>query len=762
MATWVRSGTGTAPSVTDGDLTGTYELDNATAPGDFDPTAVTSVQIQYTITGSGFAGDTWDDLRRAALTLNGAGAELAQVDGTDNTGLGNEGSSTNETDSAGIPTGNSTADWEGAELNPASAGPYTTFNQDKGKDGGVQTMSACTVTITYTPVTTANLTQIAFRMYDDAEVALADEDTDIEIEAEVPFLVRIAVESDGAETTGYELWYSRGGGAYVKVPVQATPYASAVTPATVESTTSVALVDGTATTDVLAGGSGTFVAGEEDEASNATGSIVFTGANHTELIFAVMIRKFYWTGTAVAENVDGTTFDFRVRRAGGAVLETYTVDDTPRATVTTSNGLVGGCFPEDPHFHGPVTDSNGHQYILMESYELKSGTSGQGEVVMLKRISGESKWTAQDLGNGPGNPGEAAGTGDFEGCSMVVSNQTTGLVHVFSHHSTDVFRHEFRMSDFPTTPDTWGTIGSAVETTFTGVLVGLQFVSVAQRPDGDLIVFYNRGDGSGDNEIVYNISTTEGASWSTAAELDTTTTANHHNAWPVIGESDVCHVFYHEEAGNYGDDAMTIQHTTIGSGIHTPSADPGTPQVISSGMQSGPNERGQILGATYYLDNGDEEVITVAYADRASGVAANPIRSREIRNGSLQTEKTVTTTDVDFGGSTGGGRNGPSAHMVIDSATKTNHILFSDDSTLDLWWLDSVDGADWGTEAEQQDGIDCGWVNAAIYKRAGVRYLGYVYDNGTGAAGGGQGPVYFAEMPLSFPYRRRQFTTVRM
>ena len=49
MATWVRSLTGTAPSVTDGDLTGTASLDNGTAPGDFDPTAVDSVRIQWTV-----------------------------------------------------------------------------------------------------------------------------------------------------------------------------------------------------------------------------------------------------------------------------------------------------------------------------------------------------------------------------------------------------------------------------------------------------------------------------------------------------------------------------------------------------------------------------------------------------------------------------------------------------------------------------------------------------------------------------------------
>ncbi len=152
MATWVRSGTGTAPTSTDAVLTGRYALDNGTAPGDFDAAGVTSVQIAYTITGTNFgaSSDTWDDLR--AATLDDATNTGASVNGTDNNGLANVGSSTDETD--GTPnTGLSTAQWEAMAVSGGAGinGAYTNWNQDKGKDGGVQTMSALTVTITYTP-----------------------------------------------------------------------------------------------------------------------------------------------------------------------------------------------------------------------------------------------------------------------------------------------------------------------------------------------------------------------------------------------------------------------------------------------------------------------------------------------------------------------------------------------------------------------------------------------------------------------------------
>ena len=160
MATWVRQGTGTAPSSTDADLTGVYELDNATAPGDFDPAGVTAVRFEYTITGANFgpSSDTWDDFHRANLNRNGAGSALVQVNGSpDTNGNENVGVDTDETGTT-ILGGPSTADWEGAELGPTSGGAYTLFNQDMGPDGGVQTMSALVITITYTP-TGSSLTE---------------------------------------------------------------------------------------------------------------------------------------------------------------------------------------------------------------------------------------------------------------------------------------------------------------------------------------------------------------------------------------------------------------------------------------------------------------------------------------------------------------------------------------------------------------------------------------------------------------------------
>ena len=151
MAEYVRNGTGTAPTSTNADLTGRYALDNATAPGDFDPAGVTAVQIVYTITGSAFVDDSWANLR--AATLDDATNTAATIDGTDATGLGNEGSATDETDSS-PNTGLTTGNWEAMAVSGAATidGVYTTWSQSAMPDDGIQTMSALTVTIPYDPI----------------------------------------------------------------------------------------------------------------------------------------------------------------------------------------------------------------------------------------------------------------------------------------------------------------------------------------------------------------------------------------------------------------------------------------------------------------------------------------------------------------------------------------------------------------------------------------------------------------------------------
>jgi len=160
MATWVRSGTGTYPSGTNADVLGTMELDNGTAPGDFDAGGVNSVRIQYdmrVVSGTFTAPEDHLVLRGVELTLNGVGSVLATVNGTD-TALNNGTTpiSTDETDSS-PSLAFSTAQWETAELNPidiAAVRAWSDWRQDMGPDGvaiDVASSPNVTVTIDYTP-----------------------------------------------------------------------------------------------------------------------------------------------------------------------------------------------------------------------------------------------------------------------------------------------------------------------------------------------------------------------------------------------------------------------------------------------------------------------------------------------------------------------------------------------------------------------------------------------------------------------------------
>ena len=88
MATWIRSALGLQLSATDAGVTGSITLGNGTAPGDFDPAAVTSVRIQFSEehTSGTFDNDTYTAHQAAMLTYNGVtSGELATVDEADET-----------------------------------------------------------------------------------------------------------------------------------------------------------------------------------------------------------------------------------------------------------------------------------------------------------------------------------------------------------------------------------------------------------------------------------------------------------------------------------------------------------------------------------------------------------------------------------------------------------------------------------------------------------------------------------------------------
>jgi hypothetical protein len=129
------------------------------------------------------------------------------------------------------------------------------------------------------------------------------------------FRLRVKVQetNGGAVSTGYKLKYSKNGGAYGDV--------TSITD--IRSAFSASFNKGDATSNLLTGGTGTFVAGEGTEDAQ-TNSISLPASGNTDLEFALA-----FTGNAAV----GNTFDLRVYRLNGSAFDTYTI--TPRVTVVS-------------------------------------------------------------------------------------------------------------------------------------------------------------------------------------------------------------------------------------------------------------------------------------------------------------------------------------------------------------------------------------------------------------------------------------------
>jgi hypothetical protein len=149
MATWVRSFSSNLIGVSAEHLVGPADLDSDTAPSDFDPAAVNSVQFEFTLshTGSFASGSGSDNYQLQNVEIQTSGsAQLAAIAAS---GTLDDGTATvviDTTDNA-PNNGASIADWEGARFE-SQATNIAVFDQVKGPDGVVPQILAASVTIT--------------------------------------------------------------------------------------------------------------------------------------------------------------------------------------------------------------------------------------------------------------------------------------------------------------------------------------------------------------------------------------------------------------------------------------------------------------------------------------------------------------------------------------------------------------------------------------------------------------------------------------
>jgi len=183
------------------------------------------------------------------------------------------------------------------------------------------------------------ITARAFRFYEDGSetgsTAIAAESTNITrsvVAGNSALQLRYGVQesgagsASGATTDDYQVQYAKNGGAYTSVGAATT---------NVRAFPSANLTDAAATTQRLSAGSGSFVAGEIDEADGIVTDWQLTANNFSELLYSLELVS--------ADLAHNDTLDFRVLR-NGAVFNTYSV--TPRITVSKFTQNLDNAFEQ--------------------------------------------------------------------------------------------------------------------------------------------------------------------------------------------------------------------------------------------------------------------------------------------------------------------------------------------------------------------------------------------------------------------------------
>jgi hypothetical protein len=239
---------------------------------------------------------------------------------------------------------------------------------------------------------------------------------------------------------------------------------------------------------------------------------------------------------------------------------------------------------ETPGRIGPFKDGNGNLYTFIES------SVNSNRLMCIKSTNGGDTWREIDGSNRPAN-------GDVEALDVQVSNDGHYLQMV--HHATTTIRYyEFKMSTAASNPDTWVT-GSEVEIATTTGDLGQQCAAIAIRSDGDIIAFYNRYISTVDH-LFYKIDT--GGGFGSEETLEDQSVYEWHWASVVIGESDLCHIFYKGDNNTFG----PIYHKSLNSS-DTLSAR----QTVSSNAGPSTEWEAAITEAVYWDDAGEENILAV-------------------------------------------------------------------------------------------------------------------------------------------------------
>lgn len=406
--------------------------------------------------------------------------------------------------------------------------------------------------------------------------------------------------------------------------------------------------DGAATTQLLTGSN--FIAGTGEHDGTAAAVTLDVG-EHTEIEWRVYINKT-WEACGVG-NVDGDYYDFRLVEDDDTVLTTYS--NTPRITLDYDNDYVGGCYPESIGDYGIYFASDGDAFTIVEESELT------GDVLLMRRATGTTKWEVADSG------GEPNALSDLEAFHI---QQDGNTLHLFAQASGNTLYCPVDIS-----AHTWGT----AETVHTATGAVNQAVWGAFRSDGTALCFYMDGVDS----CIWKKRSVGGV-WDTTGTTFQSPTVTGFSG--VLAADDKVYIVYN-------DDELTVYSKSLSK-----TEAYGTEQTITTDPWiTGGGVQWALIAPVYWDDSGTEKVGVIYQG--SDGLLYWKIISNDGTPGSESAVTDAAVTDNRAGLNS----RQPAANAVVDS--DQIYVVFSLNSSEDVYYTLSDNGGTFGTDVEIQDGV---------------------------------------------------------
>ncbi len=528
-------------------------------------------------------------------------------------------------------------------------------------------------------------------------------DTAGTIDTGSPFRVRFEIENQGSSFSDpLKLQYRRRPlGGYFGAWLDVTRMDSGLSVTAVQIWPSPQFSDDDSTTDLLAGSGVPFVSGV-GEWETQTPEIQLSD-EHTEIEWPLLLNRSFGPGAQATEAVAGDEIELRVVRADGSVLDgSY---NNPLITVQLGEYNLGGTYPETPGRQ--IVAYNGSLYTFIESNEfypllrlMKSSDSGR-------------TWSLVD-------PGDEDGPGATERDAEAADLDLDGpILHIAQYDmNDDVIYYRVDLD-----------AGEWIARETVEASAGPQFQSVAleARSDGTVVCFYNSG-----STIRYRVRS-PGGGWSSALELDDTSSTDHQGIMVAGGASDDIHIFYSDRTN--GD----LRWRRLDS-----SGNLSTSQLILSDLDTSPARMFEVTNAVYYDDDG-VDVVAIGFRDHSDG----NFYSRSLRDGVVQPRQQIAGAVISDGG--GGGV----LSATLGAAGKTLYAFYAPSSDGDVYFDTNIDGAGWsGTGASHLAGVHTIYLRGEVMSVEGIQVFGYVYEDDPqlgGTLGGWTGRIHYNQLILPEP-----------